>query len=223
MQNNNNNFMEIINKWKNDTTIEFSLNMDEIHKQINETNNQLKNIDITNTKKLKEMQELIEKIDKTGMELILEIQNKIRDLPKKSQYEALKKDLEDYKNSQTDLIKNISNNLNAIQLAQYDQNSEINNIKQILGKYQNPDQIEQEIKKILNSTTVINTIVQENRALKDKIKRLENKIEEYYHRMESKGVDFENLESEVQKQRNILLLLTKSHTNDLFMRSNYTF
>jgi len=220
MQNNNNNFVEIINKFE----LDLSLNTNTIkdfQEQIKQIDNKIKNI--SNDDQLKGIRESITKIDEKHMELISGLEAQIKNLSQKSHYEALQNELKYYKDSQSKLIDGINKTLGDIQRKQFTQAQEIENIKQILGKYQNPDQIEQEIKKILNSTTVINTVVQENRELKDKIKRLENKIEEYYHRMESKGVDFENLESEVQKQRNILLLLTKSHTNDLFMRSNYTF
>ena len=59
---------------------------------------------------------------------------------------------------------------------------------------------------------------EENKMLKDKISQMETKITETYNYMQSKGMDFADLESEVERQRRLLLILAGDHVRKQFVR-----
>lgn len=66
------------------------------------------------------------------------------------------------------------------------------------------------------SKTNINNIV-----LRDKIKNLENKLEKLYQTMIDKGINFEEFEDELTKQKNVILLLVRNETNKYLNRLQY--
>lgn len=101
-------------------------------------------------------------------------------------------------------VENLKNRIYDQENLGKEQNKQIEDIKGTLGVFTNP----QKINPIQNSS--INQVIQENANLKNKIQKLEEKLEKLYQTMVDKGINFEDLEDELQKQRNIILLLARN-------------
>lgn len=128
-------------------------------------------------------------------------------------------------------IQNLANEDKKLseEMKKYVLQSEYDDDKELLTKQFKEEIIPDMTRKLMSHDGMIATTAElvnkhetnlreENKMLKDKISQMETKITETYNYMQSKGMDFADLESEVERQRRLLLILAGDHVRKQFVR-----